>query len=79
MEDPKILHRRRRAYRRVNLLLTGAGLTLALAGVPPRAPEMEAIRRALRAVNLAGGIEGPLQEDVHVQFPSGPRRRGQAG
>src|SRR5579862_7790675 len=45
------------AYRRVNWLLAHAGMTLTSAGVPPDSPEVQAIRRALRAVNIAGGIE----------------------
>jgi hypothetical protein len=66
---------RRRAYRTANRLMTSAGITLALAGVRPSAPEMEAIRRALRAVNIAGGIEQPRKEVVRV-YPAGGRRFG---
>jgi hypothetical protein len=66
---------RRRAYRAANRLISSAGVTLALSGIPPQAPEMEAIRRALRAVNFAGGIENPRKEAVRV-FPPGARRFG---
>lgn len=61
------------AYRTANRLVTSAGLALVLAGVQPRAPELEALRQALRAINLAGGIEAPRKEETHV-FPSGAGR-----
>jgi hypothetical protein len=64
---------RRRAYRTANRLITSAGLALALTGVRPNAPEMEALRRALRAINLAGGIEQPRKEAVRVFPPTGGR------
>ncbi len=51
--------RRRRAYRDANRLIVSAGGLLASWGVPPNAPEMTALRYALRMVNRAGGIEAP--------------------
>lgn len=51
--------RRRAAYRVANWHVVRAGLALALAGVRPDAPEIRALRAALREVNRAGGIEGP--------------------
>jgi hypothetical protein len=47
------------AHREANRLLVGAGIILAGAGIPRQAPEMKALAAALRAVNRAGGIEGP--------------------
>ena len=64
---------RQTAYRTANRLITSAGLALALAGVRPQAPEMEALRRALRAVNYAGGIEKPRKEAVRAFSPGGGR------
>ena len=64
---------RRRAYRTANRLLTSAGIDLALAGVRPSAPEMEAIRRALRAVNFAGGTQQPKKEVLRAFAPGGRR------
>ncbi len=68
---------RRTAYQTANRLITSAGLALALAGVRRQAPEMEALRRALRAVNYAGGIEEPApqprKEAIRV-FPPGGNR-----
>lgn len=64
---------RRRAYRAANRLITSAGVALALAGVRPRAPEMEALRRALRAVNYAGEIEKPRKEAPSDFVPGGGR------
>jgi len=76
MRDPHARElRRRAAYRRANLLLSGAGLTLALAGVSPRSPTIAAIGRALRAVNEAGGIEKPPKEAT-PDFPPERRRYG---
>ena len=76
MSDPHAEERRRiAAYRRANLLLSGAGVTLALAGVSPRSPVILAIARALRAVNEAGGLEAPRKEVTPV-FRSEPRRYG---
>jgi hypothetical protein len=76
MGDPHALKRRRQAaYRRANLLLSGAGLTLVLAGVPPRSPVIGAIQRALRVVNEAGGIEASRKE-VTPDFPPQRRRYG---
>lgn len=65
--------RRRAAYQTANRLLTSAGIALALEGVRPNATEMEAIRRALRAVNFAGGIEQPRKEAVRAFPPGGGR------
>ncbi len=64
---------RRRAYRTANRLITSAGVALALTGARPQAPEMEALRRALRAVNFAGGIEKPRKEAVRAFPPGGGR------
>jgi hypothetical protein len=75
MTDPHQERRRLAAYRRANLLLSGAGVTLALAGVPPRSPVIGAIQAALRAVNVAGGIEVPKKEMVRL-FPKERRRYG---
>ena len=54
----------RTAYRMANRLIVGAGITLAAAGVAKDAPELKALRLALRAVNVAGGIQEapPLRE-----------------
>jgi hypothetical protein len=71
-EDPKG-RRRWAAYRRANWMLSGAGITLTLAGVPANSPEVQAIRRALRAVNLAGGIENERKEERRVHPAGGPR------
>ena len=65
--------RRRTAYRTANRLLTSAGIALALEGIRPNAPEMEAIRRALRAVNYAGGLERPRKEASRAFIPGGSR------
>jgi hypothetical protein len=65
--------KRRKAYRVANGLLSQAGIVLALSGIRPQAPEMEAVRRALRAVNNAGGIEKPRKEEVRAFPPGGPR------
>jgi hypothetical protein len=63
-------------------MLAGAGVTLTLAGVPANSPEVQAIRRALRAVNLAGGIENERKEVSRVHPAGGPRygraREGQS-
>jgi hypothetical protein len=64
--------RRWAAYRRANWLLTGAGITLALAGVPPGSPEVQAIRRALRAVNQASGLDRERKEVPHPPQSGGP-------
>lgn len=76
----------RTAYRLANRLIVGAGLTLAGAGVAKDAPELKALRLALRAVNVAGGIEEAPpreQEGTHVKEKphgyrgvSGPRFGG---
>lgn len=61
------------AYRRVNFMLAHAGMTLTVAGVSPNSPEVQAIRRALRAVNVAGGIEEARKEEGRVNAPGGQR------
>lgn len=61
------------AYRRVNWLLAHAGMTLTSAGVPASSPEVQAIRRALRAVNLASGIESERKEESRAHPAGGPR------
>jgi len=50
--------RLRRAYQDANKHVVAAGLLLALHGIRAHAPEMKALKAALRAVNRAGGIEG---------------------
>ena len=70
--DPKG-RRRWAAYRRANWMLAGAGVTLTLAGVPANSPEVQAIRRALRAVNQAGGIESERKEERRAYPAGGPR------
>ena len=75
MTDPHQERRRIAAYRRANLLLSGAGVTLALAGISPRSPAIAAIQTALREVNIAGGIEQPRKE-VARAFPAERRRYG---
>lgn len=69
------------AYHTVNRLLTSAGLALALAGISPRSAEVEAIRRALRAVNIAGGIEPVVsaKEAIRAFPPRGGRFPRSAG
>ena len=67
------------AYRRVNWLLGHAGMTLTSAGVPPDSPEVQAIRRALRAVNIAGGIETERKEASRGHPAGGPRFGKTAG
>jgi hypothetical protein len=64
---------RREAYRTANRLISSAGISLALSGVRPGAPEMEAIRRALRAVNAAGGIPNDRKEVARAFHPSSRR------
>jgi len=64
---------RRAAYRTANQLLSSAGITLALVGIRPQAPEMEAIQRAFRAVNAAGGIRRERKE-VARAYPAASRR-----
>jgi len=71
--------RRRRAYEQANWMLTGAALTLTLAGTPADSPEVQAIGRALRLVNLAGGIEAPHKEVTRVYPPGGSRSPKRAG
>ena len=65
--------KRRKAYRVANGLLSQAGIALALSGIRPLAPEMQAIRRALRAVNAAGGIRSERKEVVRA-YPAASRR-----
>jgi len=69
-------HRCASAYRKANWLLSGAGVTLTLAGVSPHSPEVQAIRRALRALNLASRLEKGRHEKR--AFPPGGPRFGQA-
>lgn len=70
----------RKAHREANRLLVGAGIVLAGAGIPRHAPEMKALAAALRAVNRAGGIEGPTpvpapeKEVIRAHTPSDARR-----
>lgn len=72
--------RDRKAHREANRLLVGAGLVLAAAGIPRHAPEMKALAAALRAVNRAGGIEGPRpvsppgKEMIRAHTPSEAQR-----
>lgn len=70
-------HKKRKAYRVANGLLSQAGIVLALSGVRPLAPEMEAIRRALRAVNYAGGIES--RKEAPSDFIPGGKRFPRTG
>jgi hypothetical protein len=55
----------RRAYRTANQHIVAAALTLAMHGVSGYAPEIKALKAALRAVNRAGGIEMP-KPVIHV-------------
>jgi len=71
--------RRWAAYCRANWLLSGAGVTLTLAGVPASSPEVQAIRSALRAVNLAGGLEKEGKEATPGQKEDGPKFGSRAG
>jgi len=73
------LRRRRAAYQRANWLLSGAGVTLTLSGVPPGSPEVQAIRRALRAVNQASGLDLERKEEHRVHAAGGPRSPKKAG
>ena len=77
--SPDSLRRRSAAYRRANWMLSGAGVTLTLAGVSPHSPEVQAIRRALRVVNVAGGIEKQRKEEPRVYPAGGPRFGKSAG
>jgi hypothetical protein len=80
-------HGRRSAYQAANWHLVRAGLALAVSGVPQDAPEIEAIARALRAVNQAGGIGGreprsvPARSSLLRKEASDgiPRAEGSAG
>lgn len=83
--DLRDVEKLRTAYRLANRLIVGAGLTLAAAGVKKEAPELKALRLALRAVNVAGGIQPAmpqveaetLKEVPHgYRFGSGPRSGG---
>lgn len=70
----------KKAHREANRLLVGAGLILAGAGIPRHAPEMKALAAALRAVNRAGGIEGPApastpeKEVIRAHIPTDAQR-----
>jgi hypothetical protein len=73
--------RRRTAYRQANRLIVSAGGLLASWGVPPDAPEIRAIRFALRMVNKAGGIGKPEPQDsksqdsqMEIRYEPSPRR-----
>jgi hypothetical protein len=59
-------------------MLTGAGVTLALAGVPPGSLEVQAIRRALRALNQASGLSRERKGVSHAH-PGKPRFEKNAG
>ncbi len=76
--------RRRAAYRVANWHVVRAGLALALAGVRPDAPEIRALRAALREVNRAGGLEEPgageaRKEAMRVPSAGGAGRTGRQG
>jgi hypothetical protein len=69
-----------KAYRDANKHIVAAGLLLALHGVRAHAPEMKAIKAALRAVNHASGIEGgkaltPVPKEVVHGYPAVSGRR----
>jgi hypothetical protein len=72
--------KRKYAHREANRLIVGAGLILAGVGIPGYAPEMKALAAALRAVNRAGGIDGPgpvspaEKERIRAHSPSDARR-----
>jgi len=72
-DSVRLLERERKAYREANRLLVGAGIILAGAGVRRHAPEMKALSAALRAVNRAGGIEGPSIMDPLRKERNGTR------
>ena len=61
------------AYRRANFMLAHAGITLTSAGVSPNSPEVQAIRKALRALNQASGLDLERKEANSVNAAGGPR------
>lgn len=66
----------RKAYREANRLIVSAGLTLAAAGILKDAPELKALRLALRAVNVAAGIEtAPAREAIPGVGEAGNREK----
>jgi hypothetical protein len=65
--------RRWAAYRRANFMIAHAGITLTSAGVSPNSPEVQAIRRALRALNQASGLDLERKEANGVNAAGGPR------
>jgi hypothetical protein len=77
---PRAASKEGKAHREANRLLVGAGIVLATAGIPRHAPQMKALAAALRAVNRAGGIEGPVplsppeKELIRAHVPSEDRR-----
>ena len=74
-----LAEKRRKAYRVANGLLSQAGIVLELSGIRPLAPEMEAIRRALLAVNAAGGIRSERKEVARAHPPASRRFDRNAG
>lgn len=73
---PEEGRRRWAAYRRANFMLAHAGITLTSAGVSPNSPEVQAIRKALRALNQASGLVLERKEANGV-YPAGGPRFGQ--
>ena len=71
--------KRRKAYRVANGLLSQAGIVLALSGIRPQAPEMQALLRELLAVNAAGGISSARKEVARAYPPSSRRFDRNAG
>lgn len=63
-DDRSAAFKRQRAYRDANRHVVSAGILLATMGVPKDAPELLALRAALRAINTAGGIETPKAPDA---------------
>ena len=70
---PRAGGRRQSAYRRANFMLAHAGITLTSAGVSPNSPEVQAIRKALRALNQASGLDLERKEANGVNAAGGPR------
>ena len=54
-------------------------MTLTAAGVSPNSPEVQAIRRALRAVNQASGLDRERKEVNDVNAAGGTRYEKSAG
>jgi hypothetical protein len=69
-----------RAYREANRLVVAAGLVLAAAGVPRRAPAIKALSAAVRAVNEGRALVrstpplSPMKENPDVHVPTLGRR-----